>query len=438
MLSIEQAQRAILERVRVLPARLSDLDQALGAILAEPIVADLDLPPFDKATVDGYALRTVDVAKARADAPCDLEVTQTITAGQIPTGPLQAGQAASIMTGAPLPPGADAVVMHERIDVLREGRLVRFVTPIDSGQNRLARGREMARGDVILRPGDRLNPARLGLLASVGRTSVSVMPMPRVAIQPTGDELVEPFQAPGPGQIRNSNATVLSALVRDWGGRPDPRPIAPDDPDRLRQALQRSLEADVVLISGGVSAGERDLVPETLVGLGVEPIFHKVRIKPGKPLWFGVGSSRRGGRPGPLVFGLPGNPVSGLVNFLVLIEPALNAMVGRDPSADTRRTWTGRLAGSFTHRGPRPTYYPARWRVDPHSSDATGRVVLLDWAGSADLRTVAQADGFAIFPEGERIYSEGQEIAFLPWIITGSPSPPGFADDGEPDLGGHP
>jgi molybdopterin molybdotransferase len=274
------------------------------------------------------------------------------------------------------------------------------------GRNRMPRGREMRAGEVVLERGEVLNAARLGLLASVGRSRVAVVPRPRVSVVSTGDELVDPDQFPGPGQIRNSNATVLRALSAGFGADAGTLPIAPDEPVALRESLARGLAADVLLITGGVSAGNRDLVPEALAALGVARVFHKIRLKPGKPLWFGVGPGRDAGGPPPLVFGLPGNPVSGVVGFVLFVRPALDALAARPGPAD--RTVAARLATRFDHSGDRPTYHPAR-RV------ADGSVEPLDgWAGSADLRTVARADGFAVFPAGDRSYQPGEIVRFLP------------------------
>lgn len=264
----------------------------------------------------------------------------------------------------------------------------------------------MRRGDLLLHPGVRLNSIRLGLLASVGRAAVSVIPRPRVCVLPTGDELVEPSCEPGPGQIRNSNGILLSAMA----GGAETLPIAPDEPEALRRALQYGLEADVLLITGGVSAGTRDLVPAALDGLGVTRVFHKIRLKPGKPLWFGIGPTRSA-LPGTLVFGLPGNPVSGVVGFLLFVQPAISALAGFGAKPPT--TLRGvRLAKPFIQRGDRTTYHPARLHKEGPLA-----VEPLDWGGSGDLRTVAEADGFAIFPAGDREYDEGERVGFLPVML---------------------
>jgi len=207
---------------------------------------------------------------------------------------------------------------------------------------------------------------------------------------------------------------MLGALARRCGAEAAVAPIAPDEPDGLRAALADALDAaDLVLITGGVSAGQRDLVPGTLETLGVEPVFHKVRLKPGKPLLFGLGPPR-GDRPPTLVFGMPGNPVSGLVGFLVFVRPALEVLAGRRPPGTSAAPSAIRfpLAVPFAHRGDRPTYHPARLE----SVEAGYRIRPLDWAGSADLRTAALADGFAIFPAGDRTYPPDEPVGYLPMI----------------------
>jgi molybdopterin molybdotransferase len=271
----------------------------------------------------------------------------------------------------------------------------------------------MRAGDIVLSAGTVLGPAHLGVLASVGRAWPKVV-RPRVAVVSTGDELVEPDRVPGPGQIRNSNAIMLQAMAREDRAEAERMPIAPDEPAALREILRRGLEADILLITGGVSAGQRDLVPEALESLGVRRVFHKVRLKPGKPIWFGVGTrgeapSASEDRPGPLVFGLPGNPVSGLVGYLLFVRPAL-AVLSHRPALPSPSP--ARLSRPFRLRGDRPTYYPARLI---HGREAEPPwIETLDWAGSADLRTVAMADGFAAFPAGDRDYEPGESVLFVP------------------------
>ena len=404
MLTVDQALAAVRQRCAALPAQRRKLAPALGCVLAEDVTSDLDLPPFDKALVDGYAVRSTDLEEMGDDRR--LTVIEEITAGQTPRRPLGVREAAAIMTGAPLPLGADAVVMVEK--TRRQGDIVVVDDPfVAPGKFRLLRGREVKAGDVVLRRGVRLNAPRLGVLASVGRTEAVVVPPPRVVVVPTGDELVEPDQVPGAGQIRNSNGVMLRALAEATGADAETLPIAPDDADRLFAALAHGLSADVLVITGGVSAGKCDLVPETLERLAVERIFHKVHVKPGKPLWFGVGPARREA-PGALVFGLPGNPVSGIVGFLLFVRPALEMLAARGAGVVVTAAYP--LAVAFRQTGDRPTYHPARLLIE----DGRTAVVPLDWAGSADLKTVTQADGFAIFAAGERTYQQGEIVGFLP------------------------
>jgi molybdopterin molybdotransferase len=406
MLTIEEALDLVLERARPLPPTFCPLPEALHCVLDEDVVADMDSPPFDKALMDGYAVRSGDLyGKDRR-----LRVGEVIMAGQTPARPLGERESAVVMTGAPVPPGTDAVVMLERTHPL-DGGVVVDEPNVRPGQNILRQGREMRRGEIVVARGSILSPVQLGVLASVGRTGVTVIPRPRVVILPTGDELVEPGQVPGPSQIRNSNAVMLQGLAIDAGAHAETRGIVPDDMDSLRTALRKELACDVLVITGGVSAGHHDLVPPALESLEVERVFHRVRIKPGKPLWFGVGPCR-GARPGSLVFGLPGNPVSGLVGFLLFVRTALAVLAG-GPAASPKMREAG-LSRSFVHRGDRPTFHPARLGSDPTDPGALPSVETLAWSGSADLRTASQADGFAVFAAGDKDYLPGEVVRFLP------------------------
>lgn len=401
MLSVAEALDLVLSHLQPVPVASQRLGQALGCVLGEDVAADVDLPPFDKALVDGYAVRTPDL-KANGSS---LSRGEVITAGQVPTRPLGAREAAVIMTGAPVPAGADAVVMHERTRA-QDGAVWIDEPDVRPGQNILRRGREVRSGEIVLLAGSVLNPARLGLLASQGRAQVRVC-QPTVVVLPTGDELVEPHEVPGPGKIRNSNTVMLHSLASCDGARAESLPVAPDDPASLRASLAHGLGADLLIISGGVSAGQKDLVPASLLDLGVRRVLHKVRLKPGKPLWFGVGPER-GLAPGTLVFGLPGNPVSSLVCYLLFIRPALG-MLGRRPQHRPQFV-RARLVRRFEHRGDRPTYFPSRCVSGGGDHD----IETLDWSGSADLCTVAHADGFAVFPAGDRDYPAGEIVDFLP------------------------
>ena len=406
MISVEEANAAIAERTRPLPPRIVALDDLIVSwtLLAEDVVADIDLPPFRKALMDGYAVRSRDIAQGTSR----LRVVERIVAGQVPKLAVGPGEASEIMTGAPLPDGADAIVIVEHSRLEDGFVILDEPSGIEPGKHWMEPGREMRRGEVVLKSGTILTPLPRGLLASVGKTSALVIPAPSVAIVPTGDELVEPDRVPGPGQIRNSNATMLRAFVTGAGGRAEVLGIAPDDPVLLKECLRRGLESDVLLISGGVSAGKLDLVPETLASLGVERVFHRVRMKPGKPIWFGVGPERDDG-PGTLVFGLPGNPMSSAVGFVLFVSQTLARLAGQEGADDPNWRKLSRpvpLLNQFQHTGDRPTYHPARFIFGP------GRMglELLPWHGSSDLRGAAYATQFAIFPAGERLYEIGEAV----------------------------
>lgn len=402
MHTVESAREIVLRESRRGPTSAVPLSNALGAVLADAMRADADSPPFDKALVDGFAVRAQDCETAGAR----LRVVEQVLAGQSPSVRVGVGDCTAIATGAPLPTGADAVVMHEQTRVEPDGTVVLEI-PARSGQNRLERGREYRNGDELVPAGTRLNPVHLGLLASVGATAFAVVGRPTVAIVPTGDELVEPDHAPGPGQIRNSNATLLEALARRDGCPTRAFGIVADEPARLAQVLREGLASDVLLVSGGVSAGPRDLVPGTLESLGVRVHFHKVRLKPGKPLLFG---SIEAGPDRPrraLVFGLPGNPVSGLVGYLLFVRPALRVLSGLSEPTSTYPTYP--LMEAYDARGDRPIAHPCRL-VDVGSST---QLATLPWAGSADLRAVAAADGFAFFEAGDRHYPAGSAVSYI-------------------------
>ncbi len=368
LLSVDEALGLILAAAGPLPAREVPLPEALGSVLAEEVVSDLDMPPFDKALMDGYAVRAGDAGP--------FEVIEEIPAGRMPASELRPGTCAKIMTGAPLPRGADAVQQVEKTRV--EGGRVVFAEPVKAGQNMAPRGQEIREGQIVLRRGQKLRPAELGILAAVGRLAVRVVTRPRVALITTGDELVPVGERPGPGRIRNSNSSSLGAQVRELGLECDDLGIVRDEPGLLRAAIREGLRRDVLLLSGGVSAGDWDFVVPALEAEGVRITLHKVAIKPGKPFCFA-----------PRVFGLPGNPVSSFVIFEVFVRPYLGGLCGADLSR--RRVWA-RLEGALKKVSDRVQFQPARLRADA--------VELLPWKGSADLFALAEANAFVIVPPG--------------------------------------
>jgi molybdopterin molybdotransferase len=324
MLSVADALRLVLEHAQPLPPEKMPLGpSAPGRCLAEAITADLDVPAFDMSMMDGYAVRAADLPQGQGT----FTVIEEVSAGRVPSRPVGAGQATRIMTGATVPAGADVVIPIERTKLVGEGRSVEITDqPPRPGLNILTRGREMRKGEVILSPGTVVRPQTLGVLATCGRSIALLVPAPRVAITSTGDELIEPDQVPGPGQVRNSNAPMLLGQVAAAGGLPRSLAIARDTRESLRSVVEEGLAtSDVLLLSGGVSAGKLDLVPEVLKDAGVVPHFHKIKLKPGKPLLFGTCDRPEGKR---LVFGLPGNPVSSFVCFELFVRPALRRLGG--------------------------------------------------------------------------------------------------------------
>jgi molybdopterin molybdotransferase len=399
MISVTEARAVIVKRLRPLSSETLALTPAvLGRVLAEDVASDLDLPPFDKAMMDGYAVRSGDLR----DGKGMLAVVEEITAGRTPRQALGQGQAARIMTGAPVPAGADAVVMIEYTKALDGDRVAIEDKPPKAGQNIMPLGKEMRSGEVVLSAGAVLGPAAFGLLATVGRTEARVVPAPRVAIIATGDELVEAGTKLQSGQIRNSNGPMLVAMVCQAGCRAEYLGIARDDAERLGKLVDDGLQADVLVLSGGVSAGALDLVPGILEQAGVTPHFHRVAMKPGKPVFFGTGPR------GTAVFGLPGNPVSSLVCFELFVRPALRRLGGRTEALPP--AIRAKLAEDFRHRSDRPTYHPA---VLEESADGRG-VQPVAWLGSPDLKALARANALVVFPPGERMLAAGEVFDVIP------------------------
>jgi molybdopterin molybdotransferase len=397
MLTVAEALELVLQHAQPLAPRAVDLPAALGCVLAEPIVSDIDSPPHDKSVVDGYAVIAADMTAGGAE----LTVLEEITAGALPSQTVKPGSTTRIMTGAPIPAGADAVVMIEQTQATDARRVRILQSPVRPGQNIMRRATALSRGQTVLAAGKLLRPIELGLLAEVGRRQVPVIPGPKLAVLTTGNELVDLTLVPAAGQIRNSNGPMLAALARCAGADVFDLGIARDDPSELERAIALGLAHDVIVISGGVSAGVLDLVPATLQRLGVAQLFHKVNLKPGKPLWFGARRQSSGNT--TLVFGLPGNPVSSLVCFELFVRPAIQKLRGLALSG-LRRT-SARLTCEHQQRGERPTYWPSVLKED--------QVTPLVWQGSADLRTLTDANCLALFPAGEKTFTAGEDIDVL-------------------------
>lgn len=381
---LEDAERILFARAPKPAVEIIPLRSALGRILATPAVADADQPPFNRAMMDGYAVRSADGAGET------LEPVDDIPAGKQSSRTLKAGQCARIMTGAPVPAGADAVQQVEK--TADDGGRVRLLDPVKPGQNIAPRGSEARAGDVVLEAPRALRPQDLGVLASVGRVRVPVFRAPAVAFISTGDEIVDPSKRPGPGRIRNTNGVSIPAQIARLGLRCDVLAPARDRLNELRARIRQGLERDVLILSGGVSAGDRDLVVPALEAEGVATTLHQVLIRPGRPIFFGS----RGRK---VVFGLPGNPVSAFVTFEVLVRPFLGRMMGYEGLAPRRIR--ARLAAPLARKMERTVFWPAVLTT----SEDRPEVRTLPWKSSADLATLARADALAIQPRGETLES---------------------------------
>ena len=398
--SVDEALEIVLAHTPRLPAEEVLLPDALGRVLAEDVRADADMPPFDRSAMDGYAVRASDVASA----PVVLEVAGQLRAGQYPDAPLPPRQAVQVMTGAPVPAGATAVQPVEKTRAIDGGARVEILETVATGANIARQASEVAAGDVVLHAGRAIDPATIAVLAAVGRPRVKVGRRPTVAVLVTGDELVDVWDAPSRGRIRNSNGYALMAQAA-WAGA-DARAlgVVPDQPDRIAEAVRQGFAADVLVVSGGVSAGAYDLVEEALARFDVGLLFTKVSIKPGAPMVFG----RRGDK---LVFGLPGNPVSAQVTFDVFVRAALLRMQGA--RVVSRPRVEVELLEPMTNRSGRANHLPARVRVRDGRLVAEG----VRSAGSADVVAHAAANALVVL-EAARTRAEAGERA--PALLLGN------------------
>jgi molybdenum cofactor synthesis domain-containing protein len=401
LLSVEEALALVLARAPepIEPEGPVDLADAAGRTLLEDVLADGDFPAWPRSRVDGYAVRA-------AETPGTLDVVCEVAAGSAPGARVAAGQAARIFTGGAVPDGADAVVKQE--EARAEGSRVEIFRRAEPLENVTLRGSECGAGTVVASRGTVITPAVTGVLASVGRASVRVARRPRVVVIPTGNELVPIEQTPPPGRIRNSNAPALVAAMASYGARATAMPIVTDVRAALDDALNTAFAEDpaIVLLTGGVSVGDYDLVPAALAAAGVERVLHGVSLQPGKPLWFGV-------RGKTLVFGLPGNPVSALVNAVLFVRPALRKMSGRtDLVPETLDATLEESVGGGTGRR---RYVPARTRVD-----ADGRLIAtpVRYAGSGDVFGFSRADALVVVPEHAHDSGPGWRCKVLPLAET--------------------
>ena len=398
MKSIPAALDAILAAFAPLGSERVGLHDAQGRVLSESLCARFDMPSFNNSAMDGYAVRSEEVAGASAESPVWLPLAGESKAGDAPPAELTPGHVLRIFTGAPMPPGADAVVMQE--DTQREGERVGIQLAPTPARHVRRRGGDLAAGQEILTAGTRLGPGELGLLASQQHAQVSVARRPRVALLSTGDELRDVSDPLAPGQIVNSNAYALAAQVREAGGEPWILPIVPDRLEETVSAVRAALRADLLVSIGGVSVGEYDFVRDAFAEAGVEQQFWKIAIKPGKPLSFGV-------REGVPVIGLPGNPVSAMVTFEVFVRPAIRRMLG-DPRP-FRASGRVRLAEAHTHRPGRTELARATLERGPEGFLAH----LHSRQGSGSLPSMVGVEALVVLPTDQGEFEAGEVLTAL-------------------------
>ncbi len=394
MISIDEAVNIVLSAVQPLPSVMVPLEEAGGYVLVEAVQADMDVPSFDKSMMDGYTLAASSSGEGK-----EIPVVATLAAGDIRSDPIPPDHAVKIMTGAPVPPACDAVIPVEFTTEIGNGR-VRLEKKVKRGENISFRGEEIKSGQEILICGTLIDAPVAAVLAEAGRSRVKVHRRPRVGILVTGTELVDPGLTPGPGKIRESNSYGIVAQCRSWGAIPVRLGQAGDDPTELKAAIEAGLEYDILAITGGVSMGDYDLVPDILRELGVEILFHKVAQKPAKPMLFG----KRGSS---IVFGLPGNPVSCFLGFELYAGPAIRRLAGE---GDFETRWfEGVAAGDFKVKSDRAHIKAARVEYDGGKWIAHP----VEWHGSADIYSVVSSNAFARFEQGRYTVPAGELVTFF-------------------------
>jgi molybdopterin molybdotransferase len=413
MIDFRTAQQLVLQQARSFGSETVPLEQAMGRVLAEPVSADRDYPPFDRASMDGFALRYADLSNGVRR----FTIVETLLAGYEPAKTLSAGECYKIMTGAAVPPGADIVIRRENADE-SEGAMILPELPAEAlpaatlpapadprfpwraFQNIARKGEDMAAGAKAIDSACYLEPPIIGLMASLGHTTVKVERLPSIALLTTGDEVVPAGGAVGPVQIRNSNRWLLEAALRRSGVPLHHWDHAPDRPAILRQRVDALLTADILILCGGVSAGDADYVPDVLAAAGVQKLFHKVAMRPGKPVWCGTTKE------GKMVFALPGNPFSCLVNMHLLIKPYLRACFGLLPAEPLGIA----MGAARQKRSPLDEFFP----VHLHGSPA--RLTSVSLNGSGDIRLGMQANALALHPAAEDRLPEGAIVSCYSFV----------------------
>ena len=395
MITVDEALKTILEKIPFKGMEKIPISQALGRVLMEDIIAKRSNPPMDNSAMDGYALISTDISSATPENPVRLNMIDEVAAGYTANKTLEKGQAIRIMTGAPIPNGADSVIMQE--DTEKDGDYILVKDKTEVEENIRLAGEDVKEGETVIRKGVTITPAHIGMMAVAGKASIFVSQRPSVAILSTGDELVDLDEVPTGPCIYNSNGYMLEAQIRSAGGIPCYMGIATDDEKDLMEKFESALKCDIVVSSGGVSVGDYDLVKASLKKMGQDMLFWKVSMKPGKPLAFGKINDKP-------VFGLPGNPVSSYVSFEQFARPAIKKMMGATDL--NRKTVQARLTKSIKKKAGRLHFLTSivSWK------DGEPTVTPAQEQGSGILKSTVYANGLLIFPLEESAISEGEMV----------------------------
>lgn len=396
MITFKRAQQLISENIAKLPLEKTHINQLVGRILAEDVYSKLDMPPFNKSAMDGYALRAAD----SRSLPFKLKCIGIVAAGGDFRKKVKFGECVKIMTGAPIPEGADSVVMVEY--TRKCGGYAEITKEVKRGQHVCLKGEDIRRGQKVIDSGTKITISHISLIAALGRQFLKTISLPKVAILNTGGEIIPLGKKLARNKIYNSNGPQLCALLASDKINCFNLGVAKDKPSQLKAAIRKGLEYDVLLISGGVSMGDYDFVPDILKNLGVKNIFHKVKVKPGKPVLFGKKGKK-------IIFGIPGNPVSGFMAYQLFIRPALHKMMGySEPSLSFEQ---GFITKDFCKKGDRKLFSPikiskdnSKYYLEPLSSH-----------GSADIYTLAQADGAMMIDENISCVRKNSQTLFITW-----------------------
>jgi len=386
MITFEEAFKIVMEYVFETKTETIPFTDSYNRILDEDIISDIDMPPFDRSAMDGYACHRIDLNN-------ELEVVEVIAAGKVPVQKVGKNKCSKIMTGAIVPDGCDVVIMVEESEILT-GNRIRF-TGIDPKLNMSFRGEDVRKGDIVLKKAKVIQPQDIAIMASVGHTKVSVKKKPLVGIISTGDELVNPSEIPGISQIRNSNAYQLAAQIARAGAEGCDYGIAADDETITFKIIEKAIqECDIVIITGGVSMGDFDFVPSVLESAGVKILFDRVNVQPGKPTTFGL-------HPKSLVFGLPGNPVSSFIQFEMLIRPLINKMMGHNWRHPVQNL---PLGVNYERKSS------ARLGFIPVKIDEKMEVIPVDFHGSAHITALSDSDGIIVLQPGIKFLRKGETV----------------------------